>query len=435
MATEVPVQTANARAGFYGWALLGAFWLIMFLNLGFPVYGQAVVSAAMAKTLGFDRHTLGIIFSVFIGMSGVPGPIVAMSVNKLGVRGTLIIGSLLVIAGAALMAGWVHEPWQAVIALGVIIGAGVVTGSALATQAGVARWFVRRRALALSILYSAGAIGGFVAAWLLSKIIDYAGGDWRAGWWFMAALSVVALLIAAFAVKENPADLGQLPDGGMVGETAGAAAAHALRTASFISKERWTYGEAIRTPAYWMIVLAFVGGSGGLSLILSQGVSYLMDLGHPRPIAARAISILSISGLIAKVFVATLGDRMDPRYMWAVFVAVFGLGLVLVVDARSYGTLVGFSICIGIGFGGGIVCLMAVLSNYYGASVFASLSGLAVAINTGCSVVAPIVGGWLYDKGYGYRGTFYTLAVWCFVGALVLFVMRVPHKTPRVSRQ
>ena len=60
MATEVPVQAANARAGFYGWALLGAFWLIMFLNLGFPVYGQAVVSAAMAKTLGFDRHTLGI---------------------------------------------------------------------------------------------------------------------------------------------------------------------------------------------------------------------------------------------------------------------------------------------------------------------------------------------------------------------------------------
>jgi MFS family permease len=429
MATPVEITLSGGRAargGFYGWTLLGAFWLIMFINLGFPVYGQAVVNAAMAKTLGFDRHTLGIIFSVYIAMSGVPGPLVAISVNRLGVRRTLMIGSLFVIAGALLMASWVRESWQAVFALGIVIGAGVVTGSALASQAGVARWFVRRRALALAILYSAGAIGGSVGAWLLSRVIDFANGDWRAGWWAMAGLSVAALLIAALAVKEQPADLGQLPDGDSA-PTADATTAPKPRPA-FISTETWTYREAIATPAYWLIVMAFVGGSGGLSLILSQGVSYLMDLGHARGTAAQAISILSISGLIAKVFVATLGDRMDPRYLWAVFVAFFGLGLVLVVDARSYASLVGFAVCIGIGFGGGVVCLMAVLSNYFGTRAFASLSGLAVAINTGCSVVAPIVGGWLYDKGFGYGGTFYTLAIWCFAGATVLFLMRRPRK-------
>jgi hypothetical protein len=69
---------------------------------------------------------------------------------------------------------------------------------------------------------------------------------------------------------------------------------------------------------------------------------------------------------------------------------------------------------------------MTVLGNYYGTRVFPSLSGLALAINTTFSALTPYVGGWLYDSGRGYGGAFYVLAAWCFVAALVLFVMRRP---------
>jgi hypothetical protein len=42
--------------------------------------------------------------------------------------------------------------------------------------------------------------------------------------------------------------------------------------------------------------------------------------------------------------------------------------------------------------------------------------------------IAPYVAGRLYDSGYGYQRVFYTLAVWCGVGAIVLFVMKIPIK-------
>ena len=86
-----------------------------------------------------------------------------------------------------------------------------------------------------------------------------------------------------------------------------------------------------------------------------------------------------------------------------------------------------FATCLGIGFGGGLVCLMAVLSNYYGTRAFASLAGLAVAINTTLSAIAPKVAGRLYDHGVPYAGTFYFLAAWCFVGAVVLYLLRPPQ--------
>jgi len=40
---------ANPR--FYGWTLLATLWGVVFLNLGFPAYGPAVINAAMAALM------------------------------------------------------------------------------------------------------------------------------------------------------------------------------------------------------------------------------------------------------------------------------------------------------------------------------------------------------------------------------------------------
>jgi len=412
-------------SGFYGWKLLAAFWTVTFINLGFPAYGQSVINTVMAMDLHFDRATLGLLFSAYIGMTGVAGPVAAMLVNRFGVRRTLIIGSGLVFTGSVLMATVVTTSIGAAVVLGVLIGSGVSIGAALSSQAGVARWFVRRRALAISILYSAGGIGGFVASPLMNRVITMADGNWRAAWWLMAALSVCAAVIAALFVKEQPSDLGQVPDGAAEKSATGA---RARPVPSFVTTEEWTYREAVSSPAYWLMVLSLVGGSCGYTLFLAHGVVHLGDLGHTRADGAWAVSILAVTGLLAKVVVATLGDRIDPRYLWAAFTAFFALGLYLVIDARGSVQFFAFATCLGIGFGGGIVCLMAVLSNYYGVKVFASLAGLAVAVNTILSVFAPYVAGWLYDQGYGYRGSFLTFSVWCVIGALVLFAVRPPSR-------
>jgi MFS family permease len=410
---------------FYGWTLLGAFWCLMFLNLGFPAYGAAVLNAAMAQSLGLSRETLGNTFSVYMIMSGLPGPLVAMSVNHLGVRATLVIGSLLVVAGSVLMATLVSSGLGAMLSFGLLVGMGVATGAALASQAGLARWFVRRRALALSILYSAGGIGGFVAAPLLNRLIE-ATGTWRSGWWLLAMLSGLAAVLALLMVRERPEDLGQLPDGDSV-PVGGSQQILADTRPAFITRHDWRFAEAIRQPTFWLILLSLVGGSGGYTLFLAHGIVHLQDLGHSRLVGAWAVSTLTITGLLAKVIIATFGDRYDPRYLWAAFLAIFGVGLVLVVHAYALAQVFLFATCLGIGFGGGLVCMMAVLSNYYGTRAFASLAGLAVAINTTLSAIAPKVAGRLYDHGVGYGGTFYFLASWCFLGAIMLFLLRAPQ--------
>lgn len=407
---------------FYGWKLLGVLWSITFINLAFPAYGSSVLNAAMAADLGLDRRTLGLLFSAYMVLSGLPGPVVAMSINRLGVRITLVIGSLMLVLGALLMALVVHNGIVAGLVFGLLIGSGVATGAALASQSGLARWFVRRRAFVLAILYSAGGVGGFVAAPLLNHVIAMADGNWRAGWFLIAALSGIAGVLAAIFVREHPADLGQTPDG----DDAAAGPSESRQLPAYITTEEWTYREALATPAFWLMVTSLLAVSCGYTLYLAHGIVHLKDLGHTQGAAAWSIGILAVTGLIAKVIIATLGDRLDPRYLWGAFTAIFGVGLILVIDARTAEDLFMFAACLGIGFGGSVVCLMTVLGNYYGMRAFASLSGLALAINTTFSALTPYIGGWLYDSGRGYGGAFYLLAAWCFLSALVLFFMKPP---------
>jgi MFS family permease len=408
---------------FYGWTLLATFWGVVFLNLGFPAYGPTVINAAMAGALGLHRETLGNMFSVYMIMSGLPGPLVAMSVNHLGVRKTLMLGSAFIVAGAVLMATIVTSGLGGMLCFGLLVGTGVATGGAIASQAGLARWFVRRRALALAVLYSAGAIGGFVAAPLLNYLIE-ATGTWRSGWWLLAGLSTVAAALALKFVRERPEDMNQVADGFAAPPQDGSLPLDTRP--AFVSRREWTFAAAARNPTYWLLLVSMLGCSGGYTLFLAHGVVHLKDLGHAASIGAWAVSIMTVSGLIGKAILAALGDRLDPRYIFALFMAVFAVGLVVIVDARSLWQVFLFAACLGVGFGGGLVCLMTVFSNYYGTRAFASLAGLAIAINTTLSAIAPKVAGRLFDQGVGYGVTFYFLSAWCFVAAVALFFAKRP---------
>jgi cyanate permease len=276
------------------------------------------------------------------------------------------------------------------------------------------------------VLYSASAIGGFVAAPLLNRLIQ-ASGTWRVGWWLLAALSGLAACIALIFVRERPEDVGQTADG--FGPAPVDGRPRADTRPWFVTRREWMFRDAARNPTYWMLLISLLSTSSGYTLFLAHGVVHLQDLGHTAGVGAWAVGTMTVTGLIGKAILATLGDRIDPRYIFALFMAVFSVGLLLIVDARATWRVISFATCFGIGFGGGLVCFMSVLSNYYGTRAFASLAGLAIAINTTVSAIAPKVAGHLFDQGVGYAATFYFLAAWGFISAVVLIFTRRPEAT------
>jgi MFS family permease len=347
-----------------------------------------------------------------------------------------MLGSLLIVLGAVSMATWVHDAPGACLAFGVLVGLGVAWGGPFGVQPNVVNWFVRRRALALAIVYSAGGVGGLFAARLLNRLIAAHDGNWRLGWWVYAGLALLALVIASLTIRSHPSDLGQAPDGipeGAPGSPTPGVATAAAERPPFITREVWSFREVLHSGRFWVVILALCGGSAGYTLFLSQGIPHLKDLGYTAQQAANAVSLTTGSTLLGKVALGSVGDRIDPRFVYAATLAVLGLGLVIVLNAHGTTVLNVFPILVGLGFGGGLVCMMAVLSNYYGPKVFPAAAGMSGAANTLLSFALSQSGGQVYDLVGSYAPAFYALAAWCVIGALALCLIRPPVRSGGVA--
>jgi MFS family permease len=421
---------------FYGWKLLCVFWLIIVLNFTFPTFGTSVVNTYMAKAMHWNRTELGWAFSVFSLMAGLPGPLVGKSINKWGIRVTLILGTLLSSFGALLMALVVRSVFGVIIVFGLIVGAGVATAGTIAPQVGMARWFHKKRARAISLVLTASAVGGCIAVPTLNWIIARSGGDWRAAWWCMSAMSFVAALVAAIFVKESPAQMGQTPDNDPLADSSAPADARVSRTRSGVYKTRedWTLGEALTSRTLWLLVPTYLGFFMGFFIYIAHGVSHLEGLGYAPGAAAKSIFVIMSSSLIGTFAVGLLGDHIEPRLISAVAVCLYGSGTLLAIHAVTPAVMYSYAILMGTGFGAAFTCMQTILSNYYGVKVYPALLGVVFPMGTILGAVGPVTAGYFYDRYGTYSQVFSIVGALCFVSAVLYLLARPPVRiSPRAT--
>jgi len=431
------MESTSQQKPFYGWKLLIVFWAIIILNFTFPTFGTSVVNTYMAKAMHLNRERLGLAFSVFSLMAGLPGPLVAESINRLGIRFTLVAGTLLTSCGALLMASYVKTTFQAILVLGLIVGAGAAMAGTMAPQVGTARWFHRKRARAMSLMLTASGLGGCIAVPTLQGVVARFGGNWRAAWWCMALMSLAGALVAAAFVKESPAQMGQVPDGEDAADPPSSTAAADSRSARrgvFKTTEDWTLGEALRSPTLWLLVPTYLGFFMGFFIYVAHGIAHLEGLGHPPAEAARSLALIFGSSLIGQVAVATLGDRIEPRFLSAVAVCLYGGGTLLAIHATDTVTMYVYACMMGAGFGTAFTCLMTIQSNYFGPKVYPALLGITTPVGTILGAIGPELAGRYFDRYGTYAGVFEIVAALCFASAVMYLLAAPPVRRPAAKR-
>lgn len=421
-------------ARFYGWTLLAALWGVLFVNLAFPTYGLSVLDPYMARDLHLDRTLLGLTYAVYMAMTGVPAPFAAWCIDRFGIRATLIAGNLLLVLAAAAMASFVTSPVAIVITAGVLVGASDAIGGPVPAQASITRWFVRRRSFALAILLSGGSVGGFVAAPLLDRIVAHSPIGWRAGWWVIAVLALAACVIAARFVKERPQDIGQWADGAPAPLAEGSLDGPLETVRSVhVTQEDWSPWQALRSPTFWVLMIAALGFSSALTLFLAQGVAHFEDLGHSPAASALALSVSVICGLAANLGVGFLGDRIDPRWLWCACSALDAVGMVALSRAQGEAAMFGSAAMLGVAGNGCMVCMATLLGNYYGPRAYAAVFGMTSAIQSTLGAIAPIAAGYWFDHHGSYGPILTLVAAWCAGGALLLARVSPPSLEVRTA--
>ena len=166
----------------------------------------------------------------------------------------------------------------------------------------VAKWFDRRRGLAVGLSGILTATGFSIAPLALDGLIGHFG--WRGAW---AALAVVIGVFFAFVAsalyRDNPEQCGLQPDGRSVEED------HAgSRETAF--EAGWTLAQARRTRAFWTFSLSLALAALYTTGLTFYVVSIFEAAGITRSQAVMTFLPTSVVALLARPAAGWLSDRL-----------------------------------------------------------------------------------------------------------------------------
>jgi len=407
---------------FYGWKLVAVLFALDFLNMGFPFFGGAVINTYMLKQIPMARSTYGLGFTLlnlFIGASSV---IVAAAILKWSARTAFAIGSVMIVAGALLLALLASKPWHYLVGYGVVIGTGASFSTIVPITTVVARWFKRYRGRAMAIPLSASGAAGFLGAPLINKILAENGGNWRQAWLVVAGIAVLSAIIALLFVKERPEDLGQFVDGD-------AEPAASSPSSAPTHEYSWTPGEAYRTRPYWLVFVGGIACQFPYFFFVAHWILHLRSFKVEAGTAAWALGFLTLGGILGRLIGGWLMDKITARYAFMMGLSCYLAGSVLAIAVPLNPLPFAFSgaVLYGIAFGWTFVCLNAITARYYGPSAYPKLNGMMLLLTGVACAPAAIVGGFIFDRFGNYTGAFALNIVLAIIGILTLSFATVPQ--------
>ncbi|MDR3473051.1 MAG: MFS transporter [Devosia sp.] len=397
------------------WGVLAATSLMISLSMALPIYGGSVTNTYMAVALGWKREVLGLLVAANMVANALCAPLAAIAIGRFGVRGTMAVGCALIGLAGVAMATVVTLPWHALIAFGLIIGGGSALAGIIPCQTAVAGWFDRRRTMALSIMYAAQGLGGFLAAFLINNAI-FASGTWRSGWWVFAIAGALGVVVAALFVRDAP-------DG--AGASADPEPFPRAEMARPGEVQKAIIQDALRSPLLWATYVCMLTLMVGSGFIIGHAQVHLRGLGFSPSSAASAISLMSVAMVIGNLGFGVLASRVGLKATYIAAGATYCIGLVLLTQIHSYPLLWAFSLVAGTGFGAGQVGAMAMLGHYWSTRAFPALTALGLLLQTAGGGMAPILAGAYFDSHGTYLPVIWTLAAMNLASAAFLLAVVV----------
>jgi MFS family permease len=409
---------------FLGWSTLAGAMLAYGGICGDVTYAYGVFLPSMNETFGWPRSALSGPYTLFLIIGGLLGPLVGWTIARFGARKNIILGNVAAVLGLLGMSQ-VRDLWQVYLFFGVMGGLALAFAEFLTATTIINHWFIRRRSLALGFLFASGGVGGFFLPPLIISFISGLG--WRWAWVCLAGIHLlVTTILAGCLIRNTPEEEGQAPDGQAVESPSDDFRGFA-KNQVYSTTEDWSMGDALRTPAMWMLLILFSALLFATNMLTTHQVAYLRDLQYSPMVSATALGLMLGMSILGRLFCGILGMRINNRYLAAAFLTCMGLGIVSLVNARGIFFVYLYSILTGIGFGGMIVLLPNVMGAYFGRTHFSRIVGWTTPVVTLASAISPTLAGFLYDATGSYFLPFTIAAVLLF-GCIILALLARPPR-------
>ena len=303
-----PARSWPARTPFfYGWAILPTAALALFVSGHGQMFSVSVFVDPLIEEFEWSRtYVSGLYMAGSLTVAGAMFG-VGWLLDRFGARVMLTIIGLLM-GLAAVWMSTVNNPLELYVGFAGLRLSGQGSLTLIPTTL-VAVWFVRKRGKAMAFAGLGMLAGQATSPPLIHLLISNYG--WRGAWVGLAILVWAVLLpVAVLLVRRSPVSIGLRPDGG-------AALPRRDVTAGNASTSDWPLRRAIRTRAFWLMLVA----SSSPSLISTALVFHQVDVLSTRSIgpgfSSAVLSVMGPASFVGVLVAGFLADRFPNRYLLA----------------------------------------------------------------------------------------------------------------------
>ncbi len=397
------------------WSILAVAGLAVFLSGPAQTYGVSAFVEPMLAELELSRALFSTLYAIGTLASAGALLVVGRQIDRLGNRLVLAVAAL-GFGIALLILSMVTGPLGLLIGFALLrsLGSGILT---LGARTLIPHWFVRRRGRAFSLIGLAGTLSLAVTPPLNDLLIGALG--WRAAWRIDAIVILVVLLPAVLLlVRNRPADIGQLPDGGRAVPNSGGVPPE--------PETGLTLREAWRLPVFWALL-----GAGLVPSLVVTGLSFnqvaiFTERGLPSTLAATTFTVEAAVGLPVTLLTGWLVDRYSPRYALAAGQLFLALAMVWLLATATPELALLYSAFRGVSSGLWMVAADVAWPAYFGRRHLGSIRGFGFATGVAGAALGPVIFGLAYDYLGGYNPAILGLLALPIVAAGALLLTRPP---------
>jgi len=415
---KLPIASRFLPSGvFYGWYVAIACALLMFVGVGVGYYGLPIFIQPLKDDHGWSTTQVSWAPTIYFCVSGLTSAIVGPMVDRRGPVGFMLVGTVVNGVSAAFI-GLVGELWQLYLVY-FIFAVAFGMSSSIAVNAIMTRWFVRKRALAMSISSTGVSLGGVVLAPVASWLIDV-GGLELATPILGALVLVVALPVILLVVSWDPRQMALTPDGDAADRPQNAA----TRKAMAAQTKSWTRREALSSVGFWGIFVAFL-----LVLVAQTGyiihqVSFLEERLGSRNEAAFTLSVTALGSIIARLAVGVFADGVDKRLLTVILFLVQGTCILLIIHTENIAATWALTLVFGLTIGNVYMMQSLLVGEIFGIVSFGMVFGLISLAGQVGSGLGPIGVGYIHDQTGGYGVPFTITALLTYAAAIAILFAR-----------
>ncbi len=340
-------------------------WVIVTIASGMGMVSSSVRFATKALVpylrdpagFGWSYGAIAFAFTLQWLVSGLVSPGVGWLGDRYGVRRTLVLGTLLFIAGM-LLTGTMTQLWQFYLFFGILLGIATTVFQILLVT-GVTLWFRTYLGVAMGALWAFQGIGTILLTPLMVVAFNLLGLQWT--FWLPGLLGGTLMLLLTRPFYGEPAEIGLRPLGAPGDEPIRRLQrdeAAQIRTKVFLR-------QAQRTVTFWNLIGIHFWGCAGHNIINVFLVAIAVDRGLSQEMALGVFLTHTVVGTITRCLVPVIADRLGSKRVWIVCFSLQVFPLLILLVAHEVWAFYLFAVLFGIGQGGEVPTFPIINRQYY----------------------------------------------------------------------